>query len=223
MTKSPECLVSQERLPPPEQEACLVWLRSSSQKGGTIIAEDVADLAAHEARICDPDGYRPEVCPRCGWTVLHVHDYRQRILRAEPSRPVTSVVRHVCVVCRAIWQVLPAFIARHLWRSWRVVERTLSGVSPPRVAGEERRWPPVPARTRRRWRARWERPASFLAQVLASSGDALWSALATGLGQAARVVELTAAYAAATLAEPGRVLAGVAALVYRLQPKVRLM
>ncbi len=51
--------MSQNRLPPPESEACLFRLRSSTQKGGTLIAEDVTDHATHERRICDPDGYRP--------------------------------------------------------------------------------------------------------------------------------------------------------------------
>jgi hypothetical protein len=214
--------MSQDRLPPPEQEACLVRLRPSSQKGGTIVAEDVADLATHERRLCDPDGYRPRFCPRCGDKTLHVHDYRERILRAEPGRPVASIVRHVCVGCEAVWQTLPRFIARNLWRTWRVVERTLTGSAAP-AEGEVRRWPPVPQRTQRRWRARWERPARFVAQVLSSCGDATWAAVAAGVGAAATCAELVAAYAGATMTAVGDLLAGVAALIYRLQPKVRLM
>ncbi len=69
--------MSQDRLPPPGQEVCLVRLRPSSQKGGTIIAEDVTDRATHDRRICDPDGYRPAFCPNCGERTLHVHDYRE--------------------------------------------------------------------------------------------------------------------------------------------------
>jgi len=215
--------MSQDRLPPPEQEACLVRLRPSSQKGGTIIAEDVADLATHERRLCDPDGYRPRFCPRCGATTLHVHDYRERVLRAEPGRPVASIVRHECVGCEAVWQVLPAFIARQLWRTWRVVEHTLTGATRAPGEGEAPRWPPVPARTQRRWRARWQRPAAFLVQVLASCGEAAWAALATGLAPAARCVDLVTTYAAATAAVAGHLLSTVAALIYRMQPKVRLM
>jgi hypothetical protein len=64
--------MSQDRLPPPEQEACLVRLRPSSQKGGTIVAEDVTDLATHDRRLCEPDGYRPRFCPSCGEKTLHV-------------------------------------------------------------------------------------------------------------------------------------------------------
>jgi hypothetical protein len=128
--------VSQDRLPPPEPEACLVRLRPSSQKGGTIIAEDVTDLGTHERRLCDPDGYRPVFCPSCLETRLHVHDYRERVLRAEPGRPVIDIVRHECVSCEAIWQVLPIFLARNLWRTWSVVERVMRGASPAQAEAE---------------------------------------------------------------------------------------
>jgi len=215
--------MSQDRLPPPEPEACLVRLRPSSQKGGTIVAEDVTDLATHERRLCDPDGYRPKFCPRCRDTTLHVHDYRERVLRAEPGRPVASIVRHECVGCEAIWQVLPAFIARHLWRTWQVVEHTLTGATPAPSESEARRWPPVAERTRRRWRARWLRAAQFLAQVLATCGEASWAALATGLTPASTCADLVAAYAGATATAARHLLAAVAALIYRLQPKVRLV
>ena len=215
--------MSQDRLPPPEPEACLVRLRPSSQKGGTIIAEDVTDLGTHERRLCDPDGYRPRFCPNCGETTLHVHDYRERVLRAEPGQPVASVVRHECVGCEAVWQTLPAFIARHLWRTWRVVEHTLRGAGAAPAENDTGRWLPVPERTQRRWRARWLRPARFVVQVLASCGEAAWAALASGLAGAATCAEVVAAYAEATVAAAGHLLAAVAALLYRLQPKVRLM
>jgi hypothetical protein len=215
--------MSQDRLPPPGQEACLIRRRPSSQKGGTIIAEDVTDRATHERRICDPDGYRPAFCPTCGARTLHVHDYRERILRAEPEEPVARVVRHECVGCEGIWQILPAFLARHLWRTWRVVEHALTGAGPPPAPGETRRWPRVAERTRRRWHARWLRPAQFLAQVLAACGEAAWATLAAGLAPAATCADLVAAYAGARATPPGQLLASVAALVDRLQPTVRLM
>ena len=211
--------MSQDRLPPPHQEACLVRLRPSSQKGGTIIAEDVTDRAVHDRRLCSPDGYRPAFCPNCGARTLHVHDYRERILRAEPGEPVARVVRHACVGCTGIWQIVPAFLARHLWRTWRVVEQALTGAGPP----TPRPWPRVPARTQRRWRARWRRPAQFLTQVLATCGAAAWATLAAGLGPAARCAELVAAYAGAQATPAGQRLATVAGLVHRLQPQVRLM
>jgi hypothetical protein len=212
--------MSQDRLPPPEEEVCLVRLRPSTQKGGTIIAEDVTDLVTHERRLCDPDGYRPKFCPKCRETTLHVHDYRPRNLRAEPGQPATWVVRHKCVGCEAIWQVLPVFIARNLWRTWRVVEHTLMGATPLPAEAEARRWPTVPARTRRRWFARWLRPARYLARVLCSCGGATWVGV---LAAGARCADLVAAYAGTGLAPAGHLLAAVAALVYRLEPKVRFM
>jgi hypothetical protein len=219
--------MSQDRLPPPNQEACLVRLRPSSQKGGTIIAEDVTDRATHDRRLGSPDGYRPAFCPNCGARTLHVHDYRERILRAEPGEPVARVVRHECVGCDGIWQIVPAFLARHLWRTWRVVEHALTGAGPPPPATPSmpvrRLWPRVPERTQRRWQARWRRPAQFLTQVLAACGEAAWAALAAGLGPAATCAELVAAYAGAQATPAGQRLASVAALVHRLQPQVRLM
>jgi hypothetical protein len=212
--------MSQNRLPPPESEACLFRLRSSTQKGGTLIAEDVTDHAAHERRICDPDGYRPAFCPRCGEHRLHVHDYRERVLRAEPGKPVAPIVRLLCVACGAIWQILPLFIARHLWRTWNVVRHTLMPHHEASSPSEPQHWPKVPRRTVRRWRARWLRPALALAQILAASGKAAWAALATQLPPDAPCADLVAAYAREHFSQP---LAGLAALVYRLQPQVRLM
>ena len=69
--------------PPPE--ACLCRPYPSSQKGGTLIAEDVHDLATHELRLADPESYRPSGCPRCG-AALHIHDLRPRVLHGEPPR-----------------------------------------------------------------------------------------------------------------------------------------
>lgn len=213
--------MSQNGLPPPENESCLFRLRSSTQKGGTLIVEDVTDHATHERRICDPNGYRPPFCPRCGGRLLHVHDYRERVLRAEPGKPVASIVRHECVSCEAIWQILPLFMARHLWRSWNVVRHALmpddkASSSP----GEPQYWPKVPPRTVRRWCARWWRPAQALAQILTTSGQAIWAALATRLRPDATCSDLVAAYGREHIGQP---LAALAALVYRLQPKVRLM
>ncbi len=212
--------MSQNRLPPPESEACLFRLRSSTQKGGTLIAEDVTDHATHERRICDPDGYRPPFCPRCGKGPLHVHDYREHVLRAEPSKPVTTIRRFECVSCAAIWQILPLFIARHLWRTWNVVRRALMPDHKSSSPSEPQHWPKVPQRTVRRWRARWLRPALALIQILAASGQATWATLATQLLPAATCADLVAAYAREHVGQP---LAGLAALLFRLQPKVRLM
>jgi hypothetical protein len=212
--------MNQNRLPPPQYEACLVRVRSSTQKGGTLIAEEVTDHATHGRRICDPDGYRPAFCPRCGGRRLYVHDYRERALRAEPGKPVTRIVRLVCVSCEAIWQILPLFIARHLWRTWNVVRHTLMPDHKTSSPSEPQHWPKVPLRTVRRWRQRWLRPALTLVQILAASGQAAWAALATRLPVDATCADLVATYAHEHVGQP---LAGLAALVYRLQPKVRLL
>jgi len=212
--------MSQNRLPPPEFEACLFRLRSSTQKGGTLIVEDVTDHATHERRICNPDSYRPPFCPRCGRRVLHVHDYRERVLYAELGKPVATIVRFVCVFCEAIWQILPLFIARHLWRTWNVVRRALMPDRKASSPSEPHHWPKVPPRTVRRWRARWLRPALALAQILAASGQAAWAALATQLPTDATCVDLVFAYTREHIGQP---LASLAALIYRLQPKVRLL
>jgi hypothetical protein len=204
--------------PPPQQhyEACLVRLRSPDQKGGTIIAEDVIDHATHERRICDPKGYCPPFCPRCGEDWWNVHDYRERVLCAELGKPVTTTVRLLCVACDAVWQILPLFVARHLWRTWEVVRRVL--MPDPTSDRKEPSWPKVPERTARRWKQRWSRPALALTQILAASGP--WAALAVRLPVDATCAQLVATFAAEQVGQP---LAALAALIYRLQPKVRFM
>ena len=138
---------------------------------------------------------------------------------------MARVVRHLCVACAAVWQTLPAFIARHLWRSWAVVEQTTAGTvtaspAPPAVSV---RWPRVPERTRCRWRSRLRAAATFLVRVLAASGAEAWARLARELGLDATRAELVVAYAQSTAAPAGQRLATVSARVYRLQPNVRLM
>jgi hypothetical protein len=216
--------MSHNRLPPPDPAGCLLHCYPSSQKGGTLIAEDVTDREAHEKRLCDPDGYRPARCPCCGHPVLHVHDYRSRILLAEPGDPeagksVARIVIHQCAAesCGATWRILPLFIARLLRRSWPVVEAETIG--PPRKADA----PPVPKRTARRWRARLRSRARQLVQVLATSGGAMLTNLAQQLGLDATRGDLVLAYATACDVRAGQRLAGPAALVHRLCPWVRLM
>jgi hypothetical protein len=59
--------------------------------------------------------------------------------------------------------------------------------------------------------------------VLATCGEATWAALATSLAAAATCADLVAAYTHARATLAGQRLASLAALVYRLQPRVRLM
>jgi ribosomal protein S27AE len=194
----------------------------SSQKGGTLIAEDVTDRATHDLRLRSPDGYRPSWCPRCGHGVLHVHDYPERKLFAEPADPerpaaVVRVVRHECASCGATWRTLPAFLARHLWRSWAVVEAVTVGGPPPADQ------PEVPERTQRRWAARLGSAAALLVQMLATSAQAVLEKVASAVGLLATREELVIAHEAHTGAARGWRLATLAALVHRLLPGVRLM
>lgn len=202
----------------PADEACLCRAYSSTQKGGTLIAEDVHDLEAHEQRLAQPDSYRPASCPRCG-SKMHIHDLRPRGLHGEAA-VATEVLRFRCADrarCGAGWQVLPAFLARCLWGSWARVAGALAAVDPT----------PVPRRTQRRWRARLAGSARMLVGVL-SSDAAAWVALASAVGLDARRIDVLRAYSAAParLSEafiPQGCFAELAAAVHRLCAGVRLM
>ncbi|MCP4872202.1 MAG: hypothetical protein GY898_26160 [Proteobacteria bacterium] len=201
----------------PAPEACLRRPYPSSQKGGTLIAEDVHDLATHELRLEDPEGYRPSGCPRCG-AALHIHDLRPRVLHGEP-RVATEVIRFRCADrerCGAAWQVLPAFLARYLWGSWsRVREALAAGSSSP-----------VPSRTRRRWTARLASTALLLVAVLSTATDGVWARLAMRVGLTARRLDLVQRCAdelSSSVAMLGDSWALLAAALHRLSPGVRLM
>ncbi len=199
---------------PPEPEACLTRSYPSNQKGGTLIAEDVLDLATHSHRLSDPDLYRPEACPRCG-ARLHVHDCRVRGLVGDPAIS-TEVPRFRCAdraSCGATWQILPAFIARQLWRSWRVVEEAVD--SPQRSK--------VPKRTRRRWRARLASAGRLLVALLTTTADQVCEALATSAGLGCSRLELVRAYRAALSPGKGECFAGLAGWIHCLAAGIRLM
>jgi len=201
---------------PPQPPKYLDRPYPSSQKGGTLIAEDVTDLETHQRRLSDPDGYRPSCCPRCGHGKLHVHDYRSRELLGEPrtrkkgETPSLTVVRHRCAnpECQAHWRTVPALLARHLRRRWEVVEAATVGSRP-------QGWPPVPKRTRRRWLARLRMGAGVLSQVLAASGSAALEAIAKRVGLAGTRLDVVVAL--------GGSLSAVAELLHRLTPGLRLM
>ncbi len=214
--------MSQQRLPPPEPGDCLIQSRVSRYKGCTLIAEDVTEAATHRKRLCDPDGYRPEQCPRCGGRVLHVHDYLQRKpYRERGAKEEITVVRHICAEpsCEATWRILPAFLARHLWRVWPTVERAASDAEPPPAGAAT----PIPRGTVRRWRARLAASARQLVVLFATSGGALLEGVAKAVGLVATRQAFVDAYVHGTSAPIGRRLADVAALVHRLERGVRLM
>ena len=87
--------MSRDRLPPPQPEACLTFTRESRYKGGTIIAEDVWSVEDHHRRLGARDGYRPDVCRRCGCDRLHVHDYLERRPLGFVRLSVLRIVRFI--------------------------------------------------------------------------------------------------------------------------------
>ena len=200
-----------EWVAPPAAETCLV-LRDASRarKGGTLIAEQVLELSMHETMMKDPGSYRPAEC-RCGCTRLHLHDRRERKARGSGSAVVT-VVSFLCAKCCATWRVLPAFLPRCLWRTWKVVEAAIFD-SAPAV--------PVPVRTVQRWHARLAQAALSATQALATSGEPTLREVAQRVGLAASRGALVRAYAASF--ETSSLLAPLAALLHRLSPGLRLM
>jgi hypothetical protein len=215
--------MTDHRPPPPAAAGCLTCSRASRYKGGTLIAEHVLDLETHRRCIADPDAYRPEECPRCGWGVLHVHDYLERRPHGEADLPpVITIVRHICAKaeCAATWRIVPEFLARHLWRAWPTVERTVTAPPPPPLP---RRPAPIPQRTARRWRERLASTAKQLVLLLATSGGVLLESIAKGAGLLCTRAELVDVHARATAAPEGRRLADLAAVVHRLERGLRLM
>jgi hypothetical protein len=213
--------MTDHRPPPPGPEDCLTRSRASSCKGGTLIAEDVRDLPTHRRRLAHPDGYRPDHCLRCGGRVLHVHDYPRRKPLGEPGMPPEiPIVRHICAdpACAATWRILPAFLARHLWRTWATVERTVTEQELPEVPAVR-----IPKQTAQRWRARLASMAIQLVVLLATSGGVLLEAIAKRVGLDATRSELVDVHARLTEAPPGRRLADLAAVVHRLERGIRLM
>jgi hypothetical protein len=197
-------------LPPPRPAACL-WRPYSSnrqQKGGTLIFDEVLDVEAHERRLCDPDGYRPPSCPRCGHRSLHLHDYPERKVLA------VKLVRYFCPRCEATWRMLPGFVAPKLWRSWPVVEaKTLN--PRPTVA--------IPKRTRQRWRARLKTAAQPLIELLRQKADVVLPRLLSVADWLASRQQLVRAYAEDKAVNVGEQLAAVGALLHQVEPGVRLM
>lgn len=202
------------RSPSSAPQACLDRGYGSSQKGGTLIAEEVWDLETHERLLEASDGYRPEGCRRCGVRV-HAHDLRPRELRDDPARG-TEVRRFRCAdraSCGAVWLVLPAFLARHLWRTWATVEEALE--FPARST--------VPERTRRRWSARLATTARRLVAVLSTAADTLGTVLVAAVGLDGSRRDLIRSYRRQSRPEPGKCLGELAGLVHRLAPGVRLL
>lgn len=205
--------MSADTLSPPQPPGCLTRsYLSRGIKGGTIIAEDVLDVAEHQRRLLDPDSYRPEECRNCGHKKNHAHCFRERILReADPDRPplVVAIRLFSCASCGAVFTVLPAFIARHLWRAWKTVER---------VAGGKER---APRTTQSRWLSRLQSDASQLVQLFVEGIQSPVSQALLGLRP--RIRSLFVGVLAPFLGRRPSVFAVVAAWIHRIEAGVRLM
>ena len=198
--------MSRHRLPLPPPPGCLARPYSSSQKGGTLLAADVQDLAEHARRLLDPGRYCPEACRRCQQGRLHVHDRRER---GDGHGGAVVVLRFLCVSCLATWRVVPGFLARFLRRPWAEVEAvTLGRDTQPHSA--------VPPRTARRWRARLAAAAAGLLRRLGKRAPGPLPAQPT-------CRDLVVAWAATHGCAPGRWLADLAAALHDRCPGVRVM
>jgi len=209
-------------LPPPYAETCLDTSRVSRFRGGTLIAEEVGNLVEHQRRMSDADAYRPSPCPACGHATLHVHCRPERHPKREPSLPpVVAVLQFRCADgrCGATWRVLPLFLARHLWHAWKTVERVVR----PSAALSKAMAPPVPPQTARRWRARLDSRARVLCALLAASGGALLTRVATDVGLDATRGALVDAFHQVVGGAAGERLSALAGLIHRLERGIRLM
>ena len=202
----------------PSPDGCLVFSRRGRFRGGTIIVAEVVDLAEHERRVHDGDSYRPAACPRCGHARVHVHGRVDRRLLGEALPERTTVLRYICAsaACRATWRVLPALLARHLWRRWSTVARTV--VRGPTRVGLAR----VPARTARRWRQRLATSARQIVLLLSEHADDVIARAARAAGFEVSRRALVEVFAA-TRAAGTDAFAGLAAAVHHVEPGVRLM
>ena len=193
-----------------------------------MIAESVVDLETHE-RLLGNGGYRPPGCRRCG-RPMHIHEYRERLLLGDP-RGSTGIAIFQCADrerCGAVTRVLPAFLARHLWRAWPTVE---GAIAETRDTGDEAeaaaRAGPVPERTIRRWRTRLAASAAALVVVLGTAASTVpeLHRVVQQVGLAGTRAELVEALVtrAEPRPKPGLRLATTAAVIHRLVPGVRLM
>jgi hypothetical protein len=208
--------MSAATLPPPQPPVCLERsYLSRGIKGGTVIDEAVRDLENHRQHLLDPDGYRPPSCRCCGSEKIYAHCFRERILRpASPDEPalVETIRLYLCPICGAVFTVLPAVIARHLWRLWKTVEE---------VSSKGKR---APRTTMGRWLSRLASSAARLIQTLRAIGSHLLDQpLSALLGKVSTRRELVEAVIASRSVSAAHPFAGLAGWIHRLEAGIRLM
>jgi hypothetical protein len=191
------------------------------QRGGTLIDEEILDLAAHRERLREPDGYRPGRCPRCGRAV-HALDQRRRKLRDQPDCAEADIRRYRCRPCHAVWQVLPAVLARYLHRTWGAVQSALVGAGVVRAAGGEWRVRRKPG-TLSRWCGRLRSSALALTQALSDASEAAVADVVAAIGIDCSRLDLVEALSQSGQTEPRRKLEQLAGWVHRVAPGLRLM
>jgi hypothetical protein len=197
------------------------YFANPNQKGGTLIAEDVLGQEEHRLRASDPDRYRLCFCPTCNGKKMHSHGFRFRKMRGDPESTEEKVCRYKCINCSAVWTVLPAFLARHLHRSWKTVQTALVKDGVLEGTGKAHRII-VPKTTRRRWAARLHSSARVLLQILSGIGAGIGSVLRK-LSRECTRLELLEELARQGLLRAGHKLAELAAWLHRAVMGVRLM
>lgn len=206
---------------PPAADLCLDRADfATGKKGGTVVVAEVTTVPEHERRL-DGGLYRLPACgrPECGGDV-HSHGTRTRSLKGalgslgELATVLLLVIAiYKCSRCGAVWRVLPGFVPRWLHSPWAVVVEAVADVAP--------RTPRVPARTRRRWRARLRQSARKAVQVLAVAMVAELRDLVARIGLAPPRRVLVAAFA--PLCAPACPFASLAELLHRMMRGIRLM
>lgn len=133
---------------------------------------------------------------------------------------IVRIVQYICAAaeCGATWRVLPMFLARHLWRAWRTVERVVMPGGVPRSTAA-----PIPERTKQRWRSRLSASARTLVVLLAASGGPDLEAIAARVGLDTSRSELADVHAEVAHVVPGERLSALAELLHRLERGMRLM
>ena len=210
---------------PPQLPVCLSEsYKSRGVKGGTVIAEDVLDRETHRQKLLDPDDYRAYigVCWNCGCTKVYAHCFRCRILYpAQPDDEVeeAEVRLYRCCPkkgCGAVYTVLPAFVARHLWRDWQTVEDVCKGRKQ------------APPRTERRWRCRLAHSARRLLELFDTTVVERVKDIVSGVWgrifpEGLTTGEFIETFRLSEVVSPGFTFARIAAWIHRVAPGVRIM
>ena len=120
-----------------------------------------------------------------------------------------------------MWQVLPAFIARHLQRSWGAIQSRLVAAGVLEGTGAEWRVKSKPT-TLMRWLQRLLSSAVVLSQVLVDGGGEV-ATVVQGLGSWCNRLELIEGLSQAQVLSSQRKLGELACFIHRLVPGVRVM